>query len=70
MTRSHGMPPGRGPWVRAVAVLAVVALVASLGYSALVMLGAPTWAVLVVVALVLAVPAVALGGGPFGGSGR
>ena len=35
------------------AVLAVIAMVASLGYSALVFVQAPTWLVLVIVALLV-----------------
>ncbi|HVE97017.1 MAG TPA: hypothetical protein VNA67_08540 [Pseudonocardiaceae bacterium] len=41
--------------VRAVALLAVVAMVASLGYSALAVLQAPTWLVLALVALLVGV---------------
>jgi hypothetical protein len=51
--RRYGMPSGNAGWVRAVALLAVVAMMASLGYSALVMVQAPTWLVLVVVALLV-----------------
>lgn len=40
------MPPGRGPWVRVVAAVLAAALVASFGYSALSLLAAPGWAVL------------------------
>ncbi|HSL09328.1 MAG TPA: hypothetical protein VK887_15335 [Pseudonocardiaceae bacterium] len=47
------MPSGNAGWVRAVALLAVVAMMASLGYSALVMVQAPTWLVLVLVALLV-----------------
>ncbi|MGH3907473.1 MAG: hypothetical protein ACRDTE_25345 [Pseudonocardiaceae bacterium] len=46
----------RAGWVRMVAVLAVVAMVASLGYSALVSVQAPTWLVLVLVALLIGGP--------------
>ena len=51
--RRYGMPSGNAGWVRAVALLAVVAMMASLGYSALVMVQAPTWLVLVLVALLV-----------------
>ncbi|MGH4013748.1 MAG: hypothetical protein ACRDSL_07395 [Pseudonocardiaceae bacterium] len=54
--RRHGMPSARGGWVRMVALLAVVAMVASLGYSALVMVQAPAWLMLVLVALLIGVP--------------
>ncbi len=40
----YGMPSGRAPWVRVVAAVTAVALVASLGYSALAVLAAPSWA--------------------------
>ncbi len=53
--RRHGMS-ARAGWVRMVAVLAVVAMVASLGYSALVSVQAPTWLVLVLVALLIGGP--------------
>ena len=49
----YGIPSGNAGWVRAVALLAVVAMVASLGYSALAMLQAPTWLVLALVALLV-----------------
>jgi hypothetical protein len=39
-------------WVRVVALLAVLAMVASVGYSALLTMQAPTWIVLVLAALV------------------
>jgi hypothetical protein len=39
--------------VRAVAMLAVVAMVASVGYSALAVLQAPTWLVLALVAVLM-----------------
>jgi len=51
--RRYGMPSGNAGWVRAVALLAVIAMMASLGYSALVMVQAPTWLVLVLVALLV-----------------
>ena len=51
--RRNSMPSGNAGWVRAVAVLAVIAMVASLGYSALVFVQAPTWLVLVIVALLV-----------------
>jgi hypothetical protein len=51
--RRYGMPSGNAGWVRAVALLAVVAMMASLGYSALVMVQAPTWLVLMLVALLV-----------------
>ncbi|MDQ3885769.1 MAG: hypothetical protein M3308_01815 [Actinomycetota bacterium] len=38
-----GMPPGRATWVRVVAAVTAVALVASLGYSALALVAAPGW---------------------------
>jgi purine-cytosine permease-like protein len=47
------MPSGDAGWVRAVALLAVVAMVASVGYSALAVLQAPTWLVLALVALLV-----------------
>jgi len=53
--RRYGMPSGNAGWVRAVALLAVVAMMASLGYSALVMVQAPTWLVLVLVALLVGI---------------
>ncbi|MDQ3150462.1 MAG: hypothetical protein M3R63_01640 [Actinomycetota bacterium] len=40
----YGMPSGRAPWVRVVAGVTAVALVASLGYSALALVAAPSWA--------------------------
>jgi purine-cytosine permease-like protein len=49
----YGMPSGNAGWVRAVALLAVVAMVASVGYSALAVLQAPTWLVLALVALLV-----------------
>ena len=49
----YGMPSGDAGWVRAVALLAVVAMVASVGYSALAVLQAPTWLVLALVALLV-----------------
>lgn len=51
--RRYGMPSGNAGWVRAVALLAVVAMMASLGYSALVMVQVSTWLVLVVVVLLV-----------------
>lgn len=51
----YGMPSANSGCVRAVALLAVVAMVASLGYSALAMLQAPTWLVLALVALLVGV---------------
>jgi hypothetical protein len=51
--RRYGMPSGSAGWVRAVALLTVIAMMASLGYSALVMVQAPTWLVLVLVALLV-----------------
>lgn len=54
--RRDGRPAGSGGWVRAVAVLAVVAMVASVGYSALVTVQAPTWLVFVFAALVIGLP--------------
>ncbi|MGH3944595.1 MAG: hypothetical protein ACRDRY_03780 [Pseudonocardiaceae bacterium] len=56
------MPSGNAGWVRAVALLAVVAMVASLGYSALVFVQAPTWLVLVLVALLVGLLVWLLGG--------
>lgn len=53
--RRYGMPPANSGCVRAVALLAVVAMVASLGYSALALLQAPTWLVLALVALLVGV---------------
>ena len=47
------MPSGNAGWVRAVALLAVVAMAASVGYSALAVLQAPTWLVLALVALLV-----------------
>ncbi|MDQ4032274.1 MAG: hypothetical protein M3332_08395 [Actinomycetota bacterium] len=47
------MPPGNAGCVRAVALLAVVAMVASVGYSALAVLQAPTWLVLALVAILM-----------------
>lgn len=38
-----GMPSGRAPWVRVMAAVTVVALVGSLGYSALALIAAPAW---------------------------
>ncbi len=49
----YGMPSGNAGWVRAVALLAVVAMVASVGYSALAVLQAPTWLVLALVAMLM-----------------
>ena len=52
------MPPGRGGWVRAVALLVVVAMVVSLGYlgiSALAMAQAPIWLTFTLVALLIGV---------------
>ena len=49
----YGMPSGNAGWVRAVALLAVVAMAASVGYSALAVLQAPTWLVLALVALLV-----------------
>ncbi len=49
----YGMPPGNAGCVRAVALLAVVAMVASVGYSALAVLQAPTWLVLALVAMLM-----------------
>jgi hypothetical protein len=51
--RRYGVPSGNAGWVRAVALLAVVAMMASLGYSALVMVQAPTWLVVVLLALLM-----------------
>ena len=51
--RRYGMPSGNAGWVRAVALLAVVAMVASVGYSALAVMQAPTWLVLALVALLV-----------------
>ena len=51
--RRYGMPSGNAGWVRAVALLAVVAMMASLGYSALVSVQAPTWLVLALVAVLV-----------------
>ncbi|MGH3775365.1 MAG: hypothetical protein ACRDRR_06450 [Pseudonocardiaceae bacterium] len=56
------MPSGNAGWVRAVALLAVVAMMASLGYSALVLVQAPTWLVLVLVALLVGLMIWLLGG--------
>lgn len=61
--RRYGMPSARQGWVRVVAVLAVFAMVATLGYSALVTLQVPFWMVIVLVALVIWVPLVLLGRG-------
>jgi hypothetical protein len=47
------MPAGNAGCVRAVALLAVVAMVASVGYSALAVLQAPTWLVLALVAMLM-----------------
>ena len=47
------MPSGNAGCVRAVALLAVVAMVASVGYSALAVLQAPTWLVLALVAMLM-----------------
>ena len=47
---------GSGGWVRVVALLAVVAMVASVGYSALVTVDAPTWLVFLLAALLLGLP--------------
>jgi hypothetical protein len=58
----YGIPSGNAGWVRAVALLAVVAMVASLGYSALAMLQAPTWLVLALVALLVGLLYWLLGG--------
>lgn len=60
--RRSGMPSGNAGWVRAVALLAVVAMVASLGYSALVFVQAPTWLVLVIVVLLVGLLFWLLGG--------
>ena len=49
----YGMPSGNAGCVRAVALLAVVAMVASVGYSALAVLQAPTWLVLALVAMLM-----------------
>ncbi|MDQ4010699.1 MAG: hypothetical protein M3228_08395 [Actinomycetota bacterium] len=49
----YGIPSGNAGWVRAVALLAVVAMVAPLGYSALTMLQAPTWLMLALAALLV-----------------
>ncbi|MGH3913020.1 MAG: hypothetical protein ACRDTC_06375 [Pseudonocardiaceae bacterium] len=54
--RRYGMPSGKTGWVRAVALLAVVAMVAPLGYSALVSVQAPLWLVVVLVALLVGLP--------------
>lgn len=54
--RRYGMPSARTGWVRAVALLAVVAMVAPLGYSALVSAQAPLWLVVVLVALLVGLP--------------
>ncbi|MGH3942285.1 MAG: hypothetical protein ACRDTG_27430 [Pseudonocardiaceae bacterium] len=54
--RRHGMPSASSGWVRVVALLAVIAMVAPLGYSALVSVQTPTWLVIVVVALLVGVP--------------
>jgi hypothetical protein len=54
--RRYGMPPARGGWVRAVALLIVVGMVASLGYSALVAAQAPLGVVVVIVVLLVGVP--------------
>ncbi len=54
--RRQGIPSARSGWVRMVALLAVVAMVASLGYSALVSVQAPTWLVLFLVALLIGGP--------------
>ena len=49
----YGMLSTNSGCVRAVALLAVVAMVASLGYSALAVLQAPTWLVLAFIALLV-----------------
>lgn len=54
--RRYGLPSARGGWVRGVALLAVLAMVASLGYSTLVLVQTPIWVVLVLVALLVGVP--------------
>ena len=54
--RRYSSPAGNRGWVRVVAVLAVVAMVASVGYSALVTVQAPTWMVFVLAALVIGMP--------------
>ncbi len=50
------MPSRNASWVRVVALLVVVGMVASVGYSVLVTAQAPFWAVVVVVALLIGVP--------------
>ncbi len=45
MTRRYGLPPGRATWVRVVAAILAAALVATMGYSALSLLSAPGWTV-------------------------
>lgn len=54
--RRYSNSAGNRGWVRVVAVLAVVAMVASVGYSALVTMQAPTWMVFVLAALVIGMP--------------
>lgn len=50
--------------MRVVAIVAVMAMVVSLGYSALVLVQAPAWVILVVVALLIGVPIALFAGGP------
>jgi hypothetical protein len=57
------MPAGRGPWVRVVAAVLAVALVASLGYSALALLAAPGWTVLLLLIGAIALLVGLLAGG-------
>lgn len=54
--RRYGSSAGPGGWVRVVALLAVVAMVASVGYSALLTVQAPTWLVFVLAALLIGLP--------------
>lgn len=43
MTRRYGLPSGRAAWVRVTAAVLAAALVASMGISALSLLGGPGW---------------------------
>lgn len=62
--KRYGLPPGRGPWVRVVAAVLAAALVASMGYSALVLLAAPGWTVLLLLIAVIGLLVGLLGSGP------
>jgi len=54
--RRYGRPARSGGWVRVVAMLAIVAMVASVGYSALVAMQSPAWVVFVLAALLIGLP--------------